>query len=54
VRDLEGAQQTLVEQFVWAQARYALARHSDPARGGRQTTGDDVEKGCLARPVGTD
>ena len=54
MRDLEGAQESLVEQFVRGEARDVFAIHEDPARGGRQAACDDVEKGGLARAVRPD
>jgi hypothetical protein len=54
MRDLEGAQQALVEQLVRRQAGDVLAVHEDLAAGRRQPPGDHVEQRGLARAVRAD
>ncbi|MPL73685.1 hypothetical protein SDC9_19491 [bioreactor metagenome] len=54
MRDLEGAQQPLVEQFVRRQAGDVLAIHRHGAGGGLVHPGDDVEQRGFSRPVRAD
>ena len=54
VGDLEGAQEALVEERVRAEAGDLLAVEPDPAGGGREEAGDDVEEGGLAGAVRAD
>ena len=54
MRDLEGAQQALVEQLVRRQAGDVLAVHEHQARGRLVASGDHVEQRGLSRAVRSD
>ena len=53
MRDLEGSQQALVEQFVRRQTRDVFAVHGDAARRWFKNARDHVEKSGFSRTIGS-